>query len=448
MAATLSLFAFAAGVTVVAVSFALVVLDRASERGLVLATAALGTAALVAATALGINLVERFARTEVLALAAAGLAAAALAEAGLVALARGLRRGRALESLSDAARDQLAAFLERHTSEREAELERRLAREEANAIHVLGTQQRKLAEERRDTIARQADKARAELAEAVASEQERLERRLAAWAADLDRGQRRLEGQLADLAERQREALTAFETRLAADSERVAALGDEQRAAVTELRTEFSRVATRLFDEGKAEIESLVGERRRALHEMGERLRVSERALRDEVDRQEADARGRLAAAFQDAERRQLERFEKALDRAAGRLTDDAERRFDGQIRQEREKAAERLSRELEKAVAQFSRNAEKQVSDRIADVAQRTAERLEARLDAIASAAEEQERTLTAERLKLITERLDEALAGAEERIAAFEAAIEIEVARKLADVERGMRTPSGERL
>jgi gas vesicle protein len=448
MAATFSLIAFAAGVAVVAVSFALVVLDRASDRGLLRWTAVLGVAALAAAAALGINLVETFARTELLVLAVGGLAAAALAEAGLFALARGLRRGRAVESLTDVARDQLAAFLEKHTSEREAELERRLAREEANAIHVLGAQQRKLAEERRDTIARQADKARAELADAVASEQERLERRLAAWAADLDRGQRRLEGQVADLAARQREAVATFDARLAADSERVAAVSDDQRAAVAELRAEFSRVATQLFDEGKAEIESLVVERRRALHEMSERLRVSERALGDEVDRQEADARRRLAAAFQDAERRQLERFEKALERAAGRLSDDAERRFDAQIRQEREKAAERLSRELDKAVAQFARSAEKQVSDRIADVAQRTAERLEARLDAIARAAETEQQALTAERLKLITDRLDEALAGAEERIAAFEAEIEIEVARKLADVERGMRTPSGERL
>jgi hypothetical protein len=448
MAATLSLIALAAGVAIVAVSFALVVLDRASDRGLLRWTAVLGVAALAAAAALGINLVERFARTELLVLAVGGLAAAALAEAGLFALARGLRRGRALESLTDVARDQLAAFLEKHTSERETELERRLAREEANAIHVLSAQQRKLAEERRDTIARQADKARAELAEAVASEQERLERRLAAWAADLDRGQRRLEGQLADLATRQREALTAFDARLAADSERVAGVSEEQRAAVAELRAEFSRVATQLFDEGKAEIEGLVAERRRALHEMSERLRLSERALSDEVERQEADARRRLAAAFQDAERRQLERFEKGLERAAGRLTDDAERRFDAQIRQEREKAAERLSRELDRAVAQFARSAEKQVSDRIAHVAQQTAERLEARLDAIARDAETEQQELTAERLKLITDRLDEALAGAEERIAAFEAEIEIEVARKLADVERGMRTPSGERL
>jgi gas vesicle protein len=448
VAATFALIIFAAGVAVVAVSFALVVLDRASERGLIRCTAILGFAALAATGALGVNLVESFMRAELLVLAAGGLAAAALAEAGLVALVRGLRRGRSLESLTDAARDQLAVFLEKHTSEREAELERTLAREEANAIHALGTQQRRLAEERRDTIARQADKARAELAEAVASEQERLERRLTAWAADLDRGQRRLEGQLADLAARQREALAAFDAQLTADSDRVAAASEEHRAAISELRAEFSRVATQLFDDGKTEIEGLVGERRRALQEMSERLRMTERALGDEVERQEADARRRLASAFQDAERRQLERFEKALERAAGRLTDDAERRFEAQIRKEREKAAERLSRELDKAVAEFARSAEKHVSDRIGQVAQETAERLEARLEAIARAAEEQQQALTGERLKMISDRLAEALAGAEERIAAFEAEIEIEVARKLAEVERGMRTPSGERL
>ncbi len=56
MAATLSLVAFAAGLVVVAASFALVVLGRASDRGLLFSTTLLGVAALAAAGALAIVL--------------------------------------------------------------------------------------------------------------------------------------------------------------------------------------------------------------------------------------------------------------------------------------------------------------------------------------------------------------------------------------------------------
>ena len=438
--------AFVAGLAVVALSLAAVAFGRGSERLLAWLAVVLAVGSGAAFGALAFNLAAPYADSDAILLAAGGLAAAAVAEAGLLALARAFRRVRALDDVAKAARARLDAFLDAHSKERAAELERTLAREEANAIHLLSTQERRLAEERRDTVAKQADKARAELATAVASEQERLERRLAAWAADLDRGQRELEGRLAALAEHQREALTRYEARLSSDGDRIAAAAEEQRALLGQVRANFARTAMQLLDEGKAEIEAHVVERRRALQEMNDRLREREAALREQIEREAAEARAALAAAFEEAQRRQLDQLERTVERAAARFAEDAERRFEAHIRDSREKAAERLARELDKMVEQFTRRAEKQVSDRVAEVARETAQRLETRLDAIARAGEAQQQALAGERLKVISERLDEALANAEERIASFETHIEIEIAGKLAEVRRALRSTQRE--
>src|SRR5918994_2863015 len=176
---------------------------------------------------------------------AAGFAVVAVSLAGVV-FARVPRRLLVRSAVAP-------ARLEQHAEERRAELERTLARERANASYVLGEQERQLAEERRDTVARQVEHARVELAEAVASAQERLESRLRAWAADLDRGQRELETQLGGLGQRQREALAAYEARLRADAERLAAQSEEQKQALVQLRTEFNRVAAGMLEEARSE---------------------------------------------------------------------------------------------------------------------------------------------------------------------------------------------------
>src|SRR5918997_7144057 len=92
--------AFGLGLALVALSFAAIALGRARTRYLVAVATVLGTGALVSAGALAFNLVASFTDTDALLLAAGGLAAAALAELGLVALARGLRRVQAVERLA------------------------------------------------------------------------------------------------------------------------------------------------------------------------------------------------------------------------------------------------------------------------------------------------------------------------------------------------------------
>jgi hypothetical protein len=426
--------AFALGLAVVAASFAGVAAQRISERKLAGLTVALAIAAVAAGVVAGFGVVEDNIRADVALLAAGGLAAAAAAEGGLLGLARGLRRIGELERLRMDARADVAAAIEAEKRERVSEFERLLARERANAGHQLGEQERQLAEERRDLVARQAERARAELTEAVATAQERLERRLMAWAADLDRGQRELEAKLGELAERQRQAVVAYEARLEADSERLTVASEEHRAAVLALRNELERLGAEFLEEGRSEIEIHAAERRKALHEVGERLRARERALREQIDREEAEARARIAAGLTEAERRHLAQLDRALERAANRLSEDAEKRFDAQLKQSREQAAERLARELEKGIEQFARQAEKDVSERITELARTTSDRLQRRVAEVTRTAEAQQQ-IAAERLRQISDRLDDALGVAEDRAASVEA----DLARSSTRIEDG---------
>src|SRR5919197_1218063 len=408
---------FAAGFAVVASSFVAVAVGRARAQILIALGAVLAGGAVAAAIALGVNLVDRFTKTDALILVTAGLAAAAVTELGLIALVRGFRRVRELERLNDQARERLAHFVESEVRERTLEPQRMLARERANASHELTEQERRLSGERRDIVERQAERARVELTQAVSAVQERLERRLMAWAADLDRGQRELEAHLTTLSQRQREAVAAYEARLVADGERVEAASDEQRATLLKLRQELQSLGTQFLEEGRSEIEAHAAERRRALHEVGERLRNRERALREEVE-----VRNRIAAGLAEAERRHLATLERAFDRAATRLTDYAEKQFDAQLRESREKAAERLSRELEKGIEQFARQAEKGVSDRIAQLSRQAGDQLHPRVTDVARAGEAQHE-LAAERVRRLLDRLEEAIAAAENRLAEVEA-------------------------
>ncbi len=433
--------AFVAGFVVVLVSFVGVLTDRVPARVLLVGTGLLGAFAIAAGVVFGLNLSEPFADSEILALGAAGLVAATVAEAGLLALRRGILRLRDADALVEAGREHVDAVVADHARVRGEELEHHLARERANATHTLTQQERKLTAERRDQIARQADRARAELAKSIEQVQERLEQRLTAWAADLDRGQRSLETRLTELASRQSEAIKAYEARLAADSDYLRTASEEQQAALGKLRAELQAVGRELLEEGRSELEIHADERQRALADLATRVRNQEKDLRQHVEREEADSLARIATAFQEVERRQRDNLERALDRAASRLAEDAERRFDVQIRQSREKSAQRLSNELDKAMEQFARRAEKEIADRISEAAQQTASRLERQVSDITRSAEGQHE-VSAERLRGMSERIDEALTKAERRIAAFEDQIEEQMAARLSQLEQSVRT------
>jgi hypothetical protein len=413
--------AFASALAVAAVSLVAVAFARVPERLLLGSAVALGVVALGGAVAAGLEIAQGTDETALLLVTAGGLLLAALFQAGLFLLARGLGRIADIERAGEEARARLDLYLEQHAEERRAQLERTLARERAEASHALGEQERQLAEERRDTVARQAEHARVQLTDAVADAQGRLETRLMAWAADLERSQGELEGQLTKLSQRQKQALEDYDARLRADAERLASASEEQRKALAQLRSEFERLVTQVVQEGRAELEAHAAERRRALLEFDEHLRSRERALREQIDRDEAESRARVLAETTEVERRQLAQLEKSLDRAASRFAEDADRRFEAQIRESRDKSAERLSRELEKSIEEYVARAESEVSDRIVHLARQTADRMERRLRDVARAAEAQGE-IAGDRLRHMTERLNEALADAERRIAEYE--------------------------
>ena len=300
-----------------------------------------------------------------------------------------------------------------------------LARERAEASHALGEQERRWPRSAA-TRSRASGRASACRADGRGRRGAGTPRDPAhGLGADLDRGQRELEAQLAELSRRQQEALDAYDARLHADAERLAAASQEQRKAVAQLRGEFERLMTEFVEEGRNEIEAHAAERRSALHEINERLRTRERELRDHIDREEAEARARVGAGHAEAERRQLAQLDKALDRAVSRLRGRraAVRRADQGVAREVGRAA---SRELEKSIEQFVRQAESEVSDRIVQLARQTADRMERRLRDVARAAEAQGE-VAAERLRHVSERLDAALAGAEHRIAAYEEEVDV---------------------
>ena len=413
--------AFASALAVAAVSLVAVAFARVPERVLLGSAVALGVVALGGAVAAGLEIAQGTDETALLLVTAGGLLLAALFQAGLFLLARGLGRIADIERAGEEARARLDLYLEQHAEERRAQLERTLARERAEASHALGEQERQLAEERRDTVARQAEHARVQLTDAVADAQGRLETRLMAWAADLERSQGELEGQLTKLSQRQKQALEDYDARLRADAERLASASEEQRKALAQLRSEFERLVTQVVQEGRAELEAHAAERRRGLLEFDEHLRSRERALRGQIDRDEAESRARVLAETTEVERRQLAQLEKSLDRAASRFAEDADRRFEAQIRESRDKSAERLSRELEKSIEEYVARAESEVSDRIVHLARQTADRMERRLRDVARAAEAQGE-IADDRLRHMTERLNEALADAERRIAEYE--------------------------
>jgi hypothetical protein len=347
---------------------------------------------------------------------------------------------RSVETEASLVLEQLDEALAAAAVQRMKELDRTLARERAETVHLLMEQERRIREERRADAGREAEAARESLIESVTANQRRLEQRLGAWSADLERAQQQLKARLETLIRQQAEALALHEARLADVGRDVGALEEEQHGAISQVRGDLERLVNEATVAVQAEIETHAAERRRALHEVGERLRSRERALREQVEREEVEVRAQLTSETAEVERRALEQLERLIERATLRLSEDAERRFDAQLRESREKTAGRLSRELELQMETFSRSAEKEVATRITEAAQASALKLQRQIDDVVRAAEAQT-GLSNERIQALTARLDRSLELANERLAEFEASVELEVSTKLGEIERALR-------
>ena len=304
------------------------------------------------------------------------------------------RKGRdedALEAAFEQARTRFAEMLEREAAERTAELERSLSLARAESASLLAAEERRIAEERRRAVAEREDQATIALGEKVAEVQHRVEQKLASWADDLERAQERLAAQLQTLEQRQRQLMDDADTRIASDAERLEQASEEHHGSVGRLRKELDRATQEAIAGASAELETHAAERRRALHEVGDRLRRRERDLNEQIEREQGEALRRIQDTLADVERRQVEQLKRAVDREAERFAEAAAEQFDAAIKTAREDAARRLARELDRAVAVFSREADSVLGERLSQVADAGVQHLEKRLRQIAAGLERQ---------------------------------------------------------
>jgi hypothetical protein len=380
-----------------------------------------------------------FRRDVALGVCAGGTTLAALAGVGGSRLRLLVARLRAVDEIVAAAVAELAAVVERESAQRAGELERTLTRARADSSSLLTEQERRLADDRRREAAQHEASAAAALAEALVATQRQVDDRLRTWSEDLDRQQRAVTAQLAQLAQRQKQLISDAEMRIASDAERLEGESEQQREGLMRLRDELARAIQETVSTGNSELETYAAERRRALHELNDRIRRRERALRDQVDREEAEAKARIQAGFADVERRQVEQLQRLLDRATASYSEAAGQQFADAIRSSREEAATRLTRELDRAVQTFAREAERVLAERMAQVGDAGALRLEKRLSQIAAGLERQRAEAMSEFEQRLTggehelrRRMDALIADAEADRAVLEARLH-ELARRV---------------
>jgi gas vesicle protein len=329
--------------------------------------------------------------------AATGITACLLAALGAFGLRHGRQYGRRVEEDISAAEARLRTLIDREATERAGELERTLARARADSTSLLAHEERRIADERRKVISEAESAAATQLAETLATVQQRVEQRLAGWAEDLDRAQQHLVSQLERLAQRQALLIAEAESRIEQDSRSLETTTDEQRHVVARLREELGRIAQEATAAAQGELESHAAERRRALHEVAERLRRREREMQEQIEREEAEAVRRIASGFEDVERRQIERIQRTIERDSARYVEAAELQFAETMKSAREDAAVRLSRELDRAVQAFAREAQGAIGERMGQMGDLGAQRVDKRISQIAAGLERQREELFA---------------------------------------------------
>jgi len=392
-------FAVTAAVTVL--SLVAAAFDRAGRRVLL----ALSVAIVVTAAAAWVAFVLR--RDAALAVAAGGITLAFGAELLALRLRDLLRAAGRVDDQLARAQSRLQSLVAQEAEERTAELERVLARARADSSSLLAEQERRIAEERRAAAAERTRATVDELGEALTKAQQQVEARFNAWNDDLERAQNGVADQLAQLAHRQKQLISEAEARIAADAERLEAESEQQRAGLVRLRDDLARATQETVAAGSSELDSFAAERRRALHELNERMRRRERQMSELIEREETEAMRRIQAGFAEVERKQIEQLERILQRATTSYSDAAAQQFADTVRGTREAAATRLSRELDRAVQAFAREAQTVLAERLTQVGDAGAQRLERRLTEVTDSLER---------------RRDEAIASFEGRLAQAE--------------------------
>jgi hypothetical protein len=337
----------------------------------------------------------------------------------------GKRRKSTVEDELAAAEARLRGLVALEVEDRAAEVQRTLARARADSISLLQDEERRILEETRQRVLDYELALGTGLTDSLIATQKHVEKRLSTWAEDLERAQQTLAAQLMRLQQRQEHLISEAEARITAESERLTSESEEQHVGVARLRTELERQTQGALSAVAAELETHAAERRRALHEVGERLRRRERELKEQIEREQAEASTQIASRYADVERRAVEQLERVLNREAARFAEAAAQQFDASIKLAREEAARRLSRELDRAVSTFSREAERVLAEQMAQVTDAAVHRIERRVSQIAAGLERQRDEAVAEleqRLREVSMQVDDTAARARERFAALD--------------------------
>lgn len=326
-----------------------------------------------------------------LAVATGGITACAVACAGSLVIAWSLARAAATEAHIATAQRRLLELVEQEAADRAAEVERTLARARADSVSLLAEEERRIAEQRRAAFDARERELIGSLTDALTETQAQVSQRLADWKRDLDRAADGTKERLAELAERQKHLLTDAAARLDADAERLANESDTQRESLARMRVELDKALEEMLAAAHAEVEGAAAERRRALHELEERMRRREKELMERIEREEVEAAQRIRSGFEDVQRRQIEQVARTVERATASYADEATQQFSALVKSSREDAARRLARELDRAVETFAREAEVVLAERLAHVGDAGAQRLETRLEDAAKSLERQ---------------------------------------------------------
>ena len=344
------------------------------------------------------------------------IAAAAVAVAAFVGALLAFRKTRAHAGALDTAIEQGKASFDAvvaHELElRATELERTLALARSESLSALAEAERGIAEERRRDVAERERDAGTRLGAALTAIQRGVDQRLGDWTADLEKLQAQLAEELQRITQRQEQLTAETEKQLEDERERLRATIDEHRGLVGNARDELQRTARELVRTLSDELEQHASDRRRALHEVGERLRAREHDLQQQIEREQAEAMQRIAVGLGEVEQRQVEAIRRSVSRETTRYAEAAAQSFDTTIRTAREEAARRLRRELDLSIERFSHEADGALGERVEQIAQGTVQQLEAslraRLNEIASEAEA-ERDLIDRRLTELQRRIEE---------------------------------------
>jgi hypothetical protein len=302
-----------------------------------------------------------------------------------VVLARMLTRARARtrhtdELVADARRGVRAAA-EEETAKQIAQVRIAITRAQADSVSAYVAEERRLSDQHRGELAVRERELSDRMAEMVAAVERRVEERLRAWEADLERAQRALEGEVTTLEQRQRQRIEEVETRIEAEAYELGTTADQQRAAAIRLREELETTARDALTQALDELQVQTDDRRRAIEDVMERLRQHEHAIGEQVDRAEAEARGRIESAFDELERRQVAELERETARQVERLSESGALEFENRMKAIREEAATRLRDELDHTTETFLRRADGLIAQQLQQAADAAAARLEDRM-------------------------------------------------------------------